>query len=283
MNKTSTWKLYAHLAGFFLCFAIGGAISAIPRMIVGFEKESSIIVFFSEMARIFITIAFLVLYAKHVLKKPEINSKLLRIRVPKPILWLLIGLLLPCLLIFSLVKMRFLNVNSINFELPLSSIFSGLLISVSIAVASGILEELTFRGYIMETFKLKYGFWLSGIIPSTLFAIIHLGGAGSVLNAVQVLTGGILVSVLFLSIYKVTRSIWNLCIVHACWNFVILNKLIHIGGDTMSISDRLITFQPIDNILLSGGDFGIEVSLNAFLIYTITAFTIMFFYYKKKK
>ncbi|MBT8190708.1 MAG: CPBP family intramembrane metalloprotease [Bacteroidia bacterium] len=283
MKNPSSWKLWLHLLGYFFCFGIAGSIAAIPRFIFGLENEQPHILFLSEIARIPITIYVLYLYARHIAKMPEINTKLLSFKGWRPLKWFILGSVLPVLLISSMIAMNYLQLVDANWNLPLPVIATGLLVSLAIALASGILEELVFRGYMLETLNKKYSFWVAGLSPAIIFALIHMGGAGNVLNGIQILAGGILVSVLFMSVYKVTGSIWNACIIHGLWNFIILNDLISIGNHENGIPGKFLTLSPIENNILSGGQFGIEVSLNAIFLYIIAAFLILYFNKKGTK
>jgi hypothetical protein len=275
MDKVTTWKLWLHVLGYFLCFGIGGAIAGLPRIIIGFENEHAYVIILSEIARIVITIFLLVIYTKYVVRIPDINTKLLNYENIKPFKWIMLGLFLPALLIISLITMNALEVIEINFNIQTSILFSGILISIVIALASGILEELVFRGYMLEILHKKYSFWVAGLSPAIIFALIHMGGAGNIFNGLQILFGGVLVSVLFMSIYRVSGKIWNSCIVHGLWNFIILNKLMKIGSTEEISSDKILTLLQSESILLSGGEFGIEVSLNAILIYVFAVIIML--------
>ena len=251
MNKVTTWKLWLHVGGYFLCFVVAGGIAVLPRILIGAESEEGYIVFISEILRIILTIASLVFYTKYIVKLPEMSVEILDYKNSAPARWILLGLSLPLLLIGILLGLELLIIDSIDLSLSYAAIINSLLFTAGIALASGILEELVFRGYMLKLLQQKYSFWIAGLIPSIIFSMIHLGGAGSLQNSIQILLGGILVSILFLSIYKVTRKIWNACIVHVLWNFILLNQLIYIS-DSVGTTDKVLVFLQKGNTLLTG-------------------------------
>jgi hypothetical protein len=78
-----------------------------------------------------------------------------------------------------------------------------------------------------------------------------------------------LVSVMFLVIYKKTGSIWNASIVHFLWNFLFLQELIDYGESNEPVH-KLMELDLGQNQILTGGAFGLDVSLPAIIVYGIT-------------
>ena len=148
------------------------------------------------------------------------------------------------------------------------------------SLATGFVEEIIFRGYLFNLLKSKYNFWIAAFTPSLLFTFIHIGGAGSFLNVVQLLIAGLLFSLMTLLIYVLTKSIWNAGIVHFLWNLLLLNGLIKFN--TIDKSDILVNFNIGENLLFNGGKFGIETSIPAIAVYGITSL-ILWKLYKKKQ
>jgi len=83
-----------------------------------------------------------------------------------------------------------------------------------------------------------------------------------------------------LMIYVYTKSIWNAGIVHFLWNLLLLNGLIAFG--TGGKNEVLVQLNIGDNPLFNGGVFGIETSIPAIIVYTITSL-ILWQLYKKKQ
>ena len=267
MNEIKTWKIWGNFFVYFFLFVLGASIAAIPRFITGFEHETGLLVSISEIIRIPITILLLYLYTKYVVKLPlnipTLNAKDLNIG-----LWILVGLSLPILTVLIFYITGNLTVKNINNELSQSYIIDTIFKALGVSLATGFVEEIIFRGYLFNLLKTKYNFWIAAFAPSLFFTLIHIGGAGSLINVVQLLIAGLLVSFMFIMIYRYTKSIWNAGIVHFLWNLVLLNGLIVFGAKEKT--DSLIQLDIGNNQLFNGGDFGIETSIPAMIVYGIT-------------
>lgn len=281
MNEIKTWKLWSHFVGYFLCFVFGGVIAGIPRFIIGLQNESGLVVFISEMIRIPVSIALLYFYTKYVARIP-INKETLSFENFNPMKWALVGILMPAFVLLIFYLSGNLEVLQTNFTIDKSLIIDNILKAFGMSLAAGIIEELVFRGYLVNLLSRKYSFWIAGIIPSLLFTIIHLGAAKSVLNVFQLLVAGMLVSIMFLVIYKRTGSIWNASIVHFLWNFLFFEEMIDYGNSNEPLN-KLIEINLGEFELITGGAFGIDVSLPAIIIYCLVLMISWKFIKRKKK
>jgi membrane protease YdiL (CAAX protease family) len=279
MNEVKTWKVWGNFFLYFIIFILAATIAAIPRIINGFENESGLLVSISEIIRIFITIVLLFWYTKYVAKLP-LNMPTLNLKFLNIGLWILVGLILPILTVVIFYITGNLFVETIDTELSQSYIFDTVLKALGMSLAAGFLEEILFRGYLFNLLKTKYKFWVAAFAPSLLFTLMHIGGAGSLLNVVQLLISGLLVSFMFIMIYIYTKSIWNAGIVHFLWNLILLNGLI--AFDTKENSEVLVQFNIGNNQIFNGGDFGIEASIPAIIVYGFTSL-ILWRLYKKKQ
>ncbi|GAG86684.1 unnamed protein product, partial [marine sediment metagenome] len=79
---------------------------------------------------------------------------------------------------------------------------------------------------------------------------------------------GMLVSIMFLVIYKRTGSIWNASIVHFLWNFLFFEEMIDYGISNEPFN-KLIEIDLGQNELITGGAFGIDVSMPAIIVYSL--------------
>ena len=79
-----------------------------------------------------------------------------------------------------------------------------------VAVLTPIVEELVFRGFVLDLASEAYGKWTSIIISSVLFALIHLN-AISVVNA---FFGGLIYGYVRIK----TDSLWPSIFLHSAWN-----------------------------------------------------------------
>lgn len=279
MEKIKTWKVWGNFFGYFIVFVLGASIAAIPRFVKGFDNETGLLVSISEIIRIFITILLLYWYTKYVVKLPlnipTLNAKRLNMGI-----WILVGLSLPILTVVIFYITGNLSVRNINTELSQSYIFDAILKALGVSLASGFVEEILFRGYLFNLLKSKYNFWIAAFAPSLFFTLIHIGGAGSLLNVVQLIVAGLLFSFMSLMIYVYTKSIWNAGIVHFLWNLLLLNGLIAFSAKGKS--EVLVQLNIGDNLLFNGGDFGIETSIPAIIVYGLTSL-ILWKLYKKKQ
>ena len=271
MKEIKAWKIWVHFFGYFFCFVIGGTIALIPRMVQGFENESGIIVLISEIIRIPTTIILLFLYTKFIVKLP-LNKPTLSTKNQNISLWILFGLLLPILTVLLFYVTGNLRIVNINTELSQVYIVDILLKSLGLSLASGFVEEIVFRGYLFNLIKSKYNFWIAAFVPSLFFALIHIGGADSLLNTFQLLVAGLLFSFMVLLIYVYTKNIWNAGIIHFIWNLLLLNGLVSFNPEGKS--DALITLNLGDNPFFNGGAFGIESSVPAILVYCMAIYLL---------
>jgi len=267
MKEIKTSKLWWHFGGYFLCFVLASIIAGIPRFIIGLENESGLIVFLSEMIRIPVSIAILYFYTKYVARIP-LNKETLSFENFSPLKWALVGILMPALVMLIFYFSGNLEVLQTNFTLDQSIIIDNILKALGMSLAAGIIEELVFRGYLVNLLSRKYSFWIAGIIPSLLFTIIHIGAAKSVLNVFQLLVAGMLVSIMFLVIYKRTGSIWNASVVHFLWNFLFFEEMIDYGKSNAPLN-KLIEIDLGQNELITGGAIGIDVSIPAIIVYSL--------------
>lgn len=141
-------------------------------------------------------------------------------------------------------------------------------------LATGIVEELIFRGIIMGCLEKRFNIRIAIIIPSVLFGLLHIiGNDLDFVSIIQLLIAGSIVGVLFSLIAYESNSIWNNAIVHGIWNMAVIGGILYIGNEADSSS--IFNFI-LDNksFLISGGDFGIEasiISIFAYLLFIVLA------------
>lgn len=137
-----------------------------------------------------------------------------------------------------------------------------------LGLASAFVEEMVFRGIILNLIAKKTNTIIAIIVPSFLFATVHIiGNKFSLISILLVLFSGTIVGIMFSLIAIKTKSIWNSGIVHAVWNIIIVGGLFKVGTqiDKNSIYNYVLNTK---NILLTGGDFGIESSIISIIGYS---------------
>lgn len=166
------------------------------------------------------------------------------------------GLYSGCMLILLIIGV--FRIDGFN---PLSA----LLPAIAMAISSSFLEELLFRGALFRIVEEWLGSWVSIIVSSAVFGLTHLA------NPEATLTGAVFISVeaglLLAAAYMLTRRLWMSIGFHMSWNYTqsaIYGGIVS-GGDPEPGLIKPVLDGPV---LLTGGNFGVEASLTAFLLCT---------------
>jgi membrane protease YdiL (CAAX protease family) len=183
--------------------------------------------------------------------------------------WILCAILLPLLVIlfFIILIPGYFKYDNINYTQLLNKIGFGIL---CIGMATGITEELWFRGYIMKMLEKNIDKNISIIITAIIFSFLHIINIRVEYNIFDVLlltVNGIIVGIMFALIVYKSNSIWSAVIVHVFWN-AITGGIIHIGIN----ESETVLFNYIlekDLKIITGGSIGFEVSLPAMIGYII--------------
>lgn len=147
-----------------------------------------------------------------------------------------------------------------------------LLPAVAMALSSGIFEELLFRGVLFRTVEDVFGSWVSLAVSSLVFGFVHL------INPAATVMGAVFISIeaglLLAAAYMVTRRLWLGIGFHIAWNYT--QSGIFSGIVSGNDSDPGLIRASIDGPLaLTGGSFGLESSLVAFLLCTATGLILL--------
>ena len=168
------------------------------------------------------------------------------------------GLYTACVLILMAAGIyRIDGLNPVSYMLP----------AVAMALSSGIFEELVFRGVLFRVVEEWLGSWVSLAVSSLVFGFLHL------INPTATVLGAVFISVeaglLLAAAYMLTRRLWMSIGFHMAWNYTqsgVFSGIVS-GGD----SDPGLVKPTIDGpLLLTGGTFGLEASLTAFVLCTAT-------------
>lgn len=117
-------------------------------------------------------------------------------------------------------------------------------------------EEIVVRGYLLQWHGLKItNGWVAVILPSALFAVVHLDFHPIVL--LNIFLFGVLFSFLSLAL----GSIWLAAGMHAAWNMAQSN-IFGISGESSARAVTIFTFGADGKApaVLTGGDYGVEGS-----------------------
>lgn len=138
-------------------------------------------------------------------------------------------------------------------------------------IAAGFVEEMVFRGVILNALKKRWNIKVAVIVPSLLFGIVHILGQNfSIGSCLLVIIAGTMTGIMFSMIAIESGSVWNSGIVHAVWNIVII-------GGGLAVSENVDTYSVMTYVLktkafaITGGEFGIEASVISLAGYIIVA------------
>lgn len=173
------------------------------------------------------------------------------------------GLYTACVLILML-----LGIYRINGYNP--AVF--MLSAIPMALSSGFFEELLFRGVLFRIVEEWLGSWISVVVSSFVFGFVHL------LNPAGTVTGALFISIeaglLLAATYMVTRRLWLGMGFHMAWNYT--QSAIFSGIVSGGVSDPGLIRPIIEGpVALTGGSFGLESSLIAFMICTTTGVVLL--------
>ena len=166
------------------------------------------------------------------------------------------GLYTCCVLVLMVLGVyRIEGLNPISFMIP----------AVAMALSSGVFEELVFRGALFRIVEEWLGSWISLVVSSFVFGFVHL------LNPAATLTGALFISVeaglLLAAAYMVTRRLWMSMAFHMSWNYTqsaVFSGIVSGGVSEPGLIKPII--QGPD--FLTGGSFGLEASMVAFVFCT---------------
>ena len=144
--------------------------------------------------------------------------------------------------------------------------------AIALALHSGFFEELVFRGVLFRSVEDMFGSWISLVVSSAVFGLMHL------INPTATLMGAIFISIeagLLLAVaYMLTRRLWLSIGFHMAWNYT--QSAVFSGIVSGGVSDPGL-IRPIIRgpDLLTGGNFGLESSVIAFALCTATGIVLL--------
>lgn len=183
--------------------------------------------------------------------------------------WMVIAIVLPLLVT---VCYFFFNgsfkENAMDLNDKLTTVSAGLFFT---AFGAAFVEEMVFRGIIMNAIEKRFNKKAAIVIPSVLFGFVHIIGMKfDVLSCVLVVFAGTMVGIMFSLIASEEKSVWNSAIVHMIWNLVIVGDILSIGT-TMNEYSLYSYILETDSFVLTGGEFGIESSVIAVVGYCLVS------------
>lgn len=191
---------------------------------------------------------------------------------------LIVGLVLGAVTI-SIAAIVIIAIGDVKLINPISEpqISMSLLYGLISFIFVGFGEEILSRGYIMSVLKQTRNKWIVLIMPSLIFAALHLGNSGiDLLSFVNLFLVGILFAYMFMK----SKNIWMPIGYHITWNYF----QGYIWGFKVSgtNSNGLYEVENITNNIINGGAFGPEGGIIVTIVICLT-FGFVYWFYKDKK
>lgn len=205
----------------------------------------------------------LLLFSKKVTRLSLQECRIDRPRIK--IKWLICAFVLPLVVIAFLLSTpgTFIQ-NEMHTTQAINVIMTAVFVT---GFGAGVVEEIVFRGVIMKIFERRWGIKVAILVPSIIFGLLHTLGANlNFVDFVMLFIGGTSVGIMFSLIVYESGSVWNSAIVHGLWNIFVIGGIVRF--DTVHDGNALFFYHfTSESLLLTGGSFGVEVSLVAILGY----------------
>ncbi|MEP6610716.1 MAG: CPBP family intramembrane glutamic endopeptidase, partial [Mucilaginibacter sp.] len=247
------------------CIAIFIAVAVICGAFTAWMPNNTARIAIREvLLRTPLTIFALHFFARKVIKTYNplvIYGKLVFIKIIK---WTAIALILP----LSVGVFYYLFHFMVPFaqSIPLTNVDKlGLLIKwLAISIAAGITEEVLFRGHLYMIISSRCSKLQSIFLTSLIFGIVHIAMLPVItpLDIVIVVIGGIIAGTMFSLICQYTKSVWYAAIVHVVWDIFFIGKITAVAATQAVANGTIFPFKmATHNLLIAGGNFGIEATL----------------------
>lgn len=133
-------------------------------------------------------------------------------------------------------------------------------------------EEIVFRGWMLNRIAAKHGFWVGAIGNSLVFALLHIDD--SVVSMTMVEASIFVSMTMFFSIFlslmvRRDRSVWGACAWHASWNWLFITWWgLPTTGIELGLEPLLVDLMPVEGApkWLSGGAMGPEDTIFAVMV-----------------
>ena len=143
---------------------------------------------------------------------------------------------------------------------------------MAMAIASGLFEELIFRGIVFRQIEAMAGSWVALALTSAFFGAAHLANPGATLFAgfAIAVEAGILLGAAFM----LTRRLWLTVGIHAAWNFT-QGWVFSVPVSGGNAPDGLLLTHRSGPDWLTGGAFGLEASVIAMGVATMAGVALL--------
>ena len=143
---------------------------------------------------------------------------------------------------------------------------------LAMAIASGIYEEMIFRGVAFRHLETLLGSWAALAITSAFFGMAHIANPGATWFAAFAIAveAGILLG----AAYMFTRRLWLASGLHAAWNFT-QGWIFSVPVSGGKPPEGLVLTSRQGSDLVTGGAFGLEASVVALAVATAGGLSLL--------
>ena len=194
----------------------------------------------------------------------------------------LIGLLVGFIMFSMVVLIEFitgsLKFNGFN-SFNIITIVLVLLFFIGFMIQSAS-EEILVRGYFFNSIKSQHKTIVAILVSSLTFGLLHVFNSG--FNFIPFINI-VLIGIFFALYYFCFDNLWEVCAVHAIWNFS-QGNIYGIKVSGISIDYSIInTIQVEGHDILNGGNFGAEGGLVTTFVIVVSIILLYFYMIKRKK
>ncbi len=176
------------------------------------------------------------------------------------VLGLLMGFGLYSVCIFILMALGVYHIDNVMH-------WSVLLPGIAAPLATGVYEELLFRGGVFRLAERWFGTWIAVVVSSVVFGFAHLGNESATMQGL--LSISTWAGVLLAATYVLTRRLWLGIGLHAAWNYTQGTVYSGIVSGNATPGSGFVLSRMEGPDWLTGGTFGVEASVVALLICTL--------------
>jgi membrane protease YdiL (CAAX protease family) len=281
-DKFGLKTIFHVVMGLIMFILVGVLATSSVNLLRGMGVAEPSILFSVVRPTVVIALLLLVVcwYIRKVLKRPLSEF---RIRKPKHVaLWGACALILPLAVAafyMFLTPGNFASSDAGVWESSLTILY----VFFGTFLTAGIIEEAIFRGLIMRVLEMRWGKVIAVIVPSVVFALMHIGNAANMgaIDIALLIVAGTAVGSMFSLIAMQSGSIWASALVHGAWNMILGGKILSIATQPESsiFSYKLTS----DANLLTGGAFGIDAALPSIVAYGCVILLALYLLRKKGK
>lgn len=172
----------------------------------------------SAIIKLMIWVFPVFVYLKRVENDEPLSFLRLRTNMKEGVKWGLWGSL--GFFLYFIMLQYVIHGNGINLNFEFDEWFNGFILV-------GFTEEIVFRGLLLPTLMSSFKFWKANGITSLLFVFIHfpvwiLEGSFQFPHILNLIVQIFILSLIFGFIYKKSRSLWSVIIIHSMYDLFIL-------------------------------------------------------------